>query len=75
MNPKRPESHAEQHELREKRKELHGKRRQLHERLAEVCEDFVFEGMTNPHKKRALTAELQYLLDYYQDDVNWEGVG
>ena len=61
-------------ELHEKRKELHGQRRQLHERLSEVCEEFVLGDLTREHKQNALVRELQYLLDYYQDDQSWEGI-
>ena len=63
-----------QHELREKRKELHGRRRRLHERLAEVCEDFVFDDLTPEHRRRCLVGELQYLLDFYRDEGNWKDV-
>ena len=70
----RPPTPHIQHELREERQELHGKRRRLHERLSEVCEDFVLECLTKEHKQKALVRELQYLLDYYQDDASWQGV-
>ena len=74
MDPKRPELHGKQEALHEKRKELHGKRRKLHERLSEVCEEFVLSDMTREHKQKALARELQYLLNYYQDDASWEGI-
>jgi hypothetical protein len=61
-------------DLRAKRGELHGKRRQRHERLSEVCEEFVLEGLTREHKPRALLRELRYLLDYYRDEESWKGV-
>jgi hypothetical protein len=61
-------------DLSEQRKALHGKRRQLHERLAKVCEGFVLGDMTRAQKQRALVSELRYLLAYYEDDGNWEGV-
>jgi hypothetical protein len=70
----RPSEPRKRQELREKRQELHGKRRKLHERLSEVCEDFVMEDLTKEHKQKALVRELQYLLDYYQDDESWKGV-
>jgi hypothetical protein len=74
MEDKPRKREGKQQELHEKRKELVGKRRQLHERLSEVCEDFVLEGLTREHKQKALVRELQYLLDYYQDPISWEGV-
>jgi len=74
MDPKRQEPHGKHEELHEKRKELHGKRHKLHERLSEVCEDFVLSDMTREHKQKALVRELQYLLDYYQDEASWEGI-
>jgi hypothetical protein len=70
----RPSEPHKRQELREKRQELHGKRHKLHERLSEVCEDFVMEDLTKEHKQKALVRELQYLLDYYQDDESWKGV-
>jgi hypothetical protein len=70
----RPSEPRKRQELREKRQELHGKRHKLHERLSEVCEDFVMEDLTKEHKQKALVRELQYLLDYYQDDESWKGV-
>jgi hypothetical protein len=70
----RPSEPRKRQELREKRQELHGKRHKLHERLSEVCEDFVLEELTKEHKQKALVRELQYLLDYYQDDDSWKGV-
>jgi len=72
MDTERQEPHGKHEELHEKRKELHGKRRKLHERLSDVCEDFVLSDMTREHKQKALVRELQYLLDYYRDDANWE---
>jgi len=74
MDTERQEPHGKHEELHEKRKELHGKRRKLHERLSDVCEDFVLSDMTREHKEKALVRELQYLLDYYRDDANWEGI-
>jgi len=74
MNTERQEPHGKHEELHEQRKELHGKRRKLHERLSDVCEDFVLSDMTREHKEKALVRELQYLLDYYRDDANWEGI-
>jgi len=74
MDTERQEPLGKHEELHEKRKELHGKRRKLHERLSDVCEDFVLSDMTREHKQKALVRELQYLLDYYRDDANWEGI-
>jgi hypothetical protein len=70
----RPVAHETRHELREKRKELHGKRRRLHDRLSEVCEDFVLDGLSREHKKSALVRELQYLADYYRDEQSWQDI-
>jgi hypothetical protein len=67
VTPKKPELH-------EQRKALRGRSRQLHERLAEVCEEFVFGELTAPHKRAILLRELQYLLDYYQDEESWAGI-
>jgi hypothetical protein len=74
MDPKHSESRGKLAELLAKRKELHGKRRQLHERLSDVCEEFVLSAMTREHKQTALLSELQYLLNYYQDETSWEGI-
>jgi hypothetical protein len=74
MQPKQREIHPERHELEEKRRELHGQRRNLHERLTDVCEDFVLKNLSKSFKHRTLVRELQYLLDFYRDDENWEGV-
>jgi hypothetical protein len=49
------------------RKELRGQSRRLHERLAEVCEEFIFGDLAPAHKRAILVRELRYLLDYYQD--------
>ncbi len=65
--PKKPEPH-------EQRRSLRGRSRQLHERLAEVCEEFVFSELTAPHKRAILARELQYLLDYYKDEESWAGI-
>jgi hypothetical protein len=62
------------HELHEQRKALRGRSRQLHERLAEVCEEFVFGELTREHKRKLLVRELQYLLDYYKDDESWADI-
>lgn len=70
----RPPEQRKRQELREKRQELHGKQRKLHDRLTEVCEDFVMEDLTREHKQKALVHELQYLLDYYQENETWKGV-
>jgi hypothetical protein len=74
MDPKRQGPHDKHQELHEKRQELHGQRRQLHQRLSDVCEEFVLSDMTREHKQKAVVRELQYLLDYYQDDASWEGI-
>jgi hypothetical protein len=57
------------------RKELHGRRRELHERLSAVCEEFAAGPLTREHKQKALVRELRYLLDFYQDEESWKGVG
>jgi hypothetical protein len=62
------------HDLREKRMELHGHRRKLHDRLTEVCEDFVIEDLNRKCKQNTLVRELEYLLDYYRDEENWQGI-
>jgi phosphopantetheine adenylyltransferase len=74
MDPKGSEPHGKHAQSHEKRKELHGQRRKLHERRSDVCENFVLSDMTREHKQTALVRELQYLLDYYQDEARWEGV-
>jgi hypothetical protein len=74
MQPKPPEFHPKRHELEEKRRALHGHRRQLHDRLSEVCEGFVLENLGSKYKQGTLVRELQYLLDFYRDDENWEGI-
>jgi hypothetical protein len=61
-------------ELNDQRKALRGRARQLHERLAEVCEEFVFGDLTPAHKRAILVRELQYLIDYYQDEESWAGI-
>ena len=70
----RPREPQPRHELREKRKELHGMRRKLHENLAEICEEFEFANLSREHRQKILVGELQYLLDYYRDDANWQGI-
>jgi len=62
------------HELHEQRKSLRGWSRQLHERLAEVCEEFVFGDLKREHKRTILIRELQYLLDYYKAEESWAGI-
>lgn len=74
MDPRQQEHSTHRQDLHEQRKELHGKRRRLHDRLSDVCEDFVLGEMTRAHKQKALVGELQYLLDYYREEDNWEGV-
>jgi hypothetical protein len=54
--------------------ELHGQRRKLHDRLTEVCEDFVLEDLSRKNKRNTLVRELEYLLDYYRDEENWQGI-
>ncbi len=61
-------------ELRQKRLELHGHRRKLHDRLTEVCEDFILEDLSRTYKQNTLIRELEYLLDYYRDEENWQGI-
>jgi hypothetical protein len=74
VDPKAPRATQKKHELHEQRKALRGRSRQLHERLAEVCEEFVFGELTPEHKRIMLVRELQYLLDYYKDDESWAGI-
>jgi hypothetical protein len=74
MEQRRREVPPRHHELRQKRMELHGHRRKLHDRLTEVCEDFVLEESGRRYKQNTLVRELEYLLDYYRDEENWEGV-
>jgi predicted nuclease with TOPRIM domain len=74
MQPKSPQVRPERHELEEKRRALHGQRRRLHDRLSEVCEEFVLENLNRKYKQSTLVRELQYLLDFYRDDENWEGI-
>jgi hypothetical protein len=74
MQEKPRETPRKHEELQKKRQELHGERRKLHDRLSEVCEDFALQHQTRQYKQKALVRELQYLLDFYQDDENWEGV-
>lgn len=71
---KPPEPRHGLHELRARRQDLHGRCRRLHERLAEVCEEFVLEGLTREHKQKALLRELQYLLDFYRDEDVWKDI-
>jgi hypothetical protein len=54
--------------------ELHGHRRELHDRLTEVCEDFVLEDLSRKYKQNTLVRELEYLLGYYRDEENWQGI-
>jgi hypothetical protein len=74
MEQRRREVPPKHHELREKRMELHGHRRKLHERLLDACEDFVLENLSRKYKQNTLVRELQYLLDCYRDDENWQGI-
>jgi hypothetical protein len=74
MDPKAQRAAPKTHLLHEQRKELRGRSRQLHERLAEVCEEFVFGDLTRDHKRKILLRELQYLLDYYKDDESWADI-
>ena len=74
MDTRKTKATPNTHELNEQRKELRGRARQLHERLAEVCEEFVFGNLTPQHKRTILVRELQYLLDYYKDEGSWGGI-
>jgi hypothetical protein len=62
-------------DLQHMRLELHGHRRTLHDRLTEVCEAFVIEeDLSRKYKQNTLVRELEYLLDYYRDEENWQGI-
>jgi hypothetical protein len=62
-------------DLQHKRMQLHGHRRGLHDRLSEVCEEFVIEeDLSRKYKQNTLIRELEYLLDYYRDAENWQGI-
>ncbi len=74
MEQRRREISPKHQELRQKRMELHGHRRKLHDRLTEVCEDFILEDLSRTYKRSTLIRELQYLLGYYQDEENWQGI-
>jgi hypothetical protein len=74
VDTKTPRVTPKKHELHEQRKALRGRSRQLHERLAEVCEEFVFGDLTAGHKRTILVRELQYLLDYYKDEESWADI-
>jgi len=74
MEQRRREVPPKHHELREKRMELHGRQRKLHDQLTEVCEDFVLEDLRRKHKLNTLVRELEYLLNYYRDEENWQGI-
>jgi hypothetical protein len=74
MDTRVPRVTPKEHELHEQRKALRGRSRQLHERLAEVCEEFVFGELTPQHKRTILVRELQYLLDYYRDEGSWADI-
>jgi len=74
MEQRRRETPPKHQELRQKRLELHGHRRKLHDRLTEVCEDFVLEDLSRKYKQNTLVRELEYLLDYYRDEENWQGI-
>jgi len=74
VDTRKAKATANKHELHEQRKELRGRARQLHERLAEVCEEFVFGDLTPEHKRTILVRELQYLLDCYKDEGSWADI-
>ena len=74
MDPKCSRVTSKKPELHEQRKALRGRSRQLHERLAEVCEEFVFGDLRREHKRMILVRELQYLLDYYKDEESWADI-
>jgi len=60
--------------LLQKRQELHGHRRELHEKLTNVCEEFLLEKLGRNYKRNTLVRELDYLLGYYRDEENWQGI-
>ena len=75
MEPRRREALPGKHlEVEEKRIALHGHRRKLHDRLIEVCEDFAIGDLGRDHKRSMLVRELEYLLGYYRDEENWQGI-
>ncbi|HXG46840.1 MAG TPA: hypothetical protein VNO52_04385 [Methylomirabilota bacterium] len=74
MEQRRRETSPKHQELRQKRLELHGHRRKLHDRLTEVCEDFILEDLSRKYKQNTLIRELEYLLNYYRDEENWQGI-
>ncbi len=74
MEPRRREVPATHPDVRQKRIELHGHRRQLHDRLTEACEDFVLKDLGRKYKQNTLIRELEYLLNYYRDEENWQGI-
>ncbi|GEM_PF-482291 len=70
-----PQHLPPQHEsLLQKRQELHGHRRELHEKLTNVCEEFLLEKLGRNYKRNTLVRELDYLLGYYRDEENWQGI-
>lgn len=74
MEQRRREMLPKHQELREKRMELHGHRRKLHDKLVDICEDFLLDDLSRKYKHNTLIRELEYLLDYYQDEENWQGI-
>jgi hypothetical protein len=74
MEQRRRETPLKHQELRQKRLALHGHRHKLHDQLTEVCEDFVLEDLSRKYKQNTLVRELEYLLDYYRDEENWQGI-
>ena len=74
MDQRHREAPVKHHELRETRMELHGHRRKLHDRLTEVCEDFILQDLNKNYKHNTLVRELEYVLGYYRDEENWQGL-
>ena len=50
------------------------KRQELHEKLTNVCEEFLLEKLGRNYKRNTLVRELDYLLGYYRDEENWQGI-
>ena len=74
MEPRRQKVPPKHQEVRQKRLELHGHRGELHNRLTEICENFVLEDLSKTFKQNTLVRELEYLLGYYRDEENWQGI-
>lgn len=74
MEQKQKEQPANRHDLRHMRMQLHGHRRHLHDQITEICENFLLEDLNTTFKRNTLVRELEYLLGYYKDNENWQGI-